>query len=148
MFDQDSLTKASELPGYLGPLAESHPSITTAWVRPFIWANLLYLGQVRACEIEGQLAQVVPTDDLRLGAWDVLAGHDDDDRSKLQIRLDEALAEEVAAGRIVYDDDSDHYRICDGDGLRMAISAVCTFNSQLPFQLLDSQAALQVPAPF
>ena len=148
MFDQDSLTRASELPGYLGPLAESHPSITRAWITPFIWANLLYLGEVRACELEGQLSQIVPIDDLRVGAWDALTGRDDVDRNKLQIRLDEALAEEVAAGRIVYDEASDHYRISDGDGLRMAISAVCTFNSQLPFQLLDSQAALQVPAPF
>lgn len=137
MFDQDSLTRASELPGYLGPLAESHPSITRAWITPFIWANLLYLGQVRACELEGQLSQIVPTDDLRVGAC-ALTGCDDENLNKLQIRLDEALAQEVAAGRIVYDEASDHYRISGHDGLRMAISAVCTFNSQLPFQLLDT----------
>ena len=40
-----------------------------------------------------------------------------------------------------YDEESDHYRIAPGDGLRLAISAACTLNSQLPVQLLNDRAA-------
>lgn len=139
MFDQESLIKASELPGYLGPLADSRPRLTRAWVMPFIWANLLYVGEVRACEIEGQLSQVVPTDDLRSGADTISGATDDDERSQLQVHLDDALAEEVAAHRITYNKDTDTYKIAEtSEGQRMAISAACTFNSQLPSRLLDS----------
>ncbi|MGB0873634.1 MAG: hypothetical protein ACPGSE_00125 [Synechococcus sp.] len=141
MFDADSLRHRDELPGYLGPMAEVHPAISVAWVRPYIWANLLYLGEVRSCEIEGQLAQVVPTDDLRPGLFSEHHHADYGDRSRLQVFLDQALAEEVAAGRLNYDEDSDHYRIAPGDGLRLAISAACTLNSQLPVQLLNDRAA-------
>ncbi|WP_424175341.1 hypothetical protein [Vulcanococcus sp.] len=148
MFDEASLRQACETPGYCGPLADDRPHITVAWVKPFIWAILLYRGGIRRDELLACLTPLVPTDDLRCGVFDSLLGLQRDDRNLLELRIDEAIAEEVEAGSLRYNDARDLWVLTGGEGKRTAISCACTMNSQLPFHLLDEEAMAQLPAPF
>lgn len=139
---------AEEAPGYCGPLADTRPHITVAWIKPFIWAVLLYRGGLRRDELLNCLAMLVPTDDLRCGVFDALLGIERDDRNLLELRIDEALAEEVAAKRLRFNRDKDLWVLTGQEGMRTAIACVCTMNSQLPFHLLDEETMAQLPAPF
>lgn len=148
MFDEQSIRQASEAPGYCGPLADDRPHITVAWIKPFIWAVLLYRSAVRRDEVLACLAPLVPTDDLRCGVFDSLLGYEREDRNLLELRLDAALADEVEAKRLRYNSQKDLYVLTGDEGKRAAISCACSMNSQLPFHLLDEDAMAQLPAPF
>lgn len=148
MFDEQSIRQASEAPGYCGPLADDRPHITVPWIKPFIWAVLLYLNAVRRDEVLTCLASLVPTDDLRCGVFDSLLGVEREDRNLLELRLDAALADLVEAKQLVYDAEKDLYVLTGDEGKRTAISCACSMNSQLPFHLLDADALAQLPAPF
>lgn len=147
MIDEDTLRRAEDVPGYCGPLADDRPRVTHPRVRPFVWAIALVSTGVRREELLASMGHLFPTSDLRVGeVSDALGGNWDDDRSRLELVVDEVLGEMVAEGLLRYREDGLY--VLTLASLKKAISIVCTLNAQLPDHLLNEQVMAKLPAPF
>lgn len=145
MIDEDSLRRAEDIPGYCGPLADDRPRVTHARARPLLWGILLWCGGVRREELLASMAHLCPVDDTRLGVFDALYGDLDEDRSRLELVVDEVLGEEVANGRLRYR--ADGLYVLTLKATQLSISLACQLNAQLPDHLLTEQVQNQLPVP-
>jgi hypothetical protein len=132
-----SIEEAELAPGTLGLLMDETPRLTTADVKPFVWAILLYRGAVRAHEVVGALTPICAHAELYTG-WS--AGLDDnDDRTRLEWLVDEVLGDMTAKGLLRYSSRADLWVLEPGENKRhlpTIIKAVAGIDGSLPKHLI------------
>jgi len=91
-----NIEEAEMAPGSLGLLFDETPELTTASVRPFVWAILLYRGAVRTHEVVGAVTPLCGSSELFAGWSDDLDL--EDNRTRLEWLVQEILGDMVAEG--------------------------------------------------
>ena len=91
-----NIEEAEMAPGSLGLLFDETPELTTASVRPFVWAILLYRGAVRTHEAVGAVTPLCGSSELFAGWSDDLDL--EDNRTRLEWLVQEILGDMVAEG--------------------------------------------------
>jgi hypothetical protein len=132
-----SIEEAELAPGTLGLLFDETPRLTTADVRPFVWAILLYRGAVRAHEVVGALTPICAHAELYSGWSEDL----DDDRTRLEFLVDEVLGDMTANGLLRYSTKADLWVLEAGENKRhlpTIIKAVAGIDGSLPKHLIMS----------
>ena len=76
-----TIEEAEVAPGTLGLLYDDTPQLTTADVRPFIWAVLLFRGAVKRHEVVGAITPMCAHSELYSGFSEFL--DDEDDRTRI-----------------------------------------------------------------
>ena len=94
------IEEAEVAPGTLGLLYDETPELTTADIRPFIWAILLYRGAVKKHEAVGAVTPLCGHSELYSGFSDDL--DPEDDRTRLEWLVDEVLGDWTACGLLRY----------------------------------------------
>lgn len=111
------------------------PRLTTADVKPFLWAILLYRGAVRAHEVVGAITPICAHAELYSGWNEDL----DDDRTRLEWLVDEVLGDMTAKGLLRYSTKGDLWVLEAGEGKRhlpTIIKAVAGIDGSLPKHLI------------
>jgi len=132
-----SIEEAELAPGTLGLLFDETPRLTTADIRPFVWAILLYRGAVRAHEVVGALTPICAHAELYSGWSEDL----DDDRTRLEFLVDEVLGDMTANGLLRYSTKADLWVLEAGENKRhlpTIIKAVAGIDGSLPKHLIMS----------
>ena len=132
-----SIAEAELAPGQLGLLMDETPRLTTADVKPFVWAILLYRGAVRAHEVVGALTPICAHAELYSGWSEDL----DDDRTRLEFLVDEVLGDMTANGLLRYSTKADLWVLEAGENKRhlpTIIKAVAGIDGSLPKHLIMS----------
>ena len=132
-----SIEEAELAPGVLGLLMDETPRLTTADVKPFVWAILLYRGAVRAHEVFGALTPICAHAELYSGWSEDL----DDDRTRLEFLVDEVLGDMTANGLLRYSTKGDLWVLEAGENKRhlpTIIKAVAGIDGSLPKHLVMS----------
>ena len=130
-----SIEEAELAPGTLGLLFDETPRLTTADVKPFVWAILLYRGAVRAHEVVGALTPICAHAELYSGWSEDL----DDDRTRLEFLVDEVLGDMTANGLLRYSTKGDLWVLEAGENKRhlpTIIKAVAGIDGSLPKHLI------------
>jgi len=130
-----SIEEAELAPGTLGLLFDETPRLTTADVRPFVWAILLYRGAVRAHEVVGALTPICAHAELYSGWSEDL----DDDRTRLEFLVDEVLGDMTAQAILRYSTKGDLWVLEAGENKRhlpTIIKAVAGIDGSLPKHLI------------
>jgi hypothetical protein len=130
-----SIEEAELAPGTLGLLFDETPRLTTADIRPFVWAILLYRGAVRAHEVVGALTPICAHAELYSGWSEDL----DDDRTRLEFLVDEVLGDMTANGLLRYSTKGDLWVLEAGENKRhlpTIIKAVAGIDGSLPKHLI------------
>lgn len=126
----------SELaPGTTGALLEDQPRITTAHVRPFIWAVLMYRSGVHSWEVVNALSAVCSTADTKIDDYD------DDSRTWLEICVEEVLGDMTAEGLLRYNIEKDVWVLAyNPTNVPTVIKAVAGVNGSMPSHFLLEMA--------
>ena len=125
------IEEAEVAPGTLGLLYDSTPQLTTADVRPFAWALLLFRGAVRKSEVVGAITPVCAHSELYSGWSEFL--DDDDDRTRLEYLVEEVLGDWTASGLLRYSTKADLWVLNSSNKhLPQVINAVSGTNGSLP----------------
>ena len=133
------IEEAEIAPGTLGLLYDKVPELTTADVKPFIWATLLFRKAVRKSEVVGSITPVCAHSELYSG-WSDDLDHEDN-RTRLEWLVDEVLGDMTATGIIYYDDEDDLWVLSAEDRfLPTIVKAVAGIDGSLPRQyVLDRE---------
>ena len=102
------INQAEICPGTTGILFEDTPKLTTACVRPFAWAILLYRGATRPSEVAANAALVCSNEDLKVANWE--EAEEDECRTWAEVCAEEALGEMLATGLCRYVEHWLHWR--------------------------------------
>ena len=125
------IEEAEVAPGTLGLLYDSTPQLTTADVRPFAWALLLFRGAVRKSEVVGAITPVCAHSEVYSGWSEFL--DDDDDRTRLEYLVEEVLGDWTASGLLRYSTKADLWVLNSSNKhLPQVINAVSGTNGSLP----------------
>ena len=122
----------TEAPGATGLLFDENPSATTSRIRPFVIGFLLLRGGVRRDEVAYSIHAHVSREDCLLGL-------EDENFTRLELQIDEVLAEFVAEGTLRSRDDGLY--VITPAGMQKAIAWTCCLNAQLPDHLLNESLA-------
>ena len=128
------IEEAEVAPGTLGLLYDSTPQLTTADVRPFVWALLLFRGAVRKSEVAGAITPVCAHGELYSGWSEFL--DDDDNRTRLEWLVDEVLGDWTACGLLRYSTKPRLGLNSSNKHLPEVIKAVAGVNGSLPSHYL------------
>ena len=133
------IEEAEVAPGTLGLLYDTTPQLTTADIRPFVWAILLYRGAVKRHEVVGAVTPLCGHGELYSGWSDDLDL--EDDRTRLEWLVDEVLGDMTASGIVYYDEEDDLWILSAEDRhLPRVIKAVSGIDGSLPQQyILDRE---------
>ena len=125
------IEEAEVAPGTLGLLYDETPELTTADIRPFIWAILLYRGAVKKHEAVGAVTPLCAHSELYSGWSDDLEL--EDDRTRLEWLVDEVLGDWTATGLLRYSTKGDLWVLNSSDRhLPEVIKVVAGTNGSLP----------------
>lgn len=124
-----SIEEAEIAPGTVGVLMEDTPKLTTAHVRPFVWAILLYRGAVHSWEVVNALSAVCGVDNMRISDdYDL-----DEERNQAEICTDTVLAEMVLEGLLEYNEEKDIWVLrYSNTATPTVIKAVAGVNGSMP----------------
>lgn len=129
------IEEAEIAPGTLGLLYDSVPQLTTADVKPFVWAILLFRKAVRKSEVVGSITPVCAHSELYSG-WSDDLDHEDY-RTRLEWLVDEVLGDMTATGLLYYDEEDDLWILsADDKFLPTVIKAVAGIDGSLPQQYI------------
>lgn len=133
------------VPGAVGPFIDELPIVSHANIKPYIIAILLHRGAVRFVEVLSALTPHCPQIDLKTGAWDSIENCEIEDKTRLELLVEEVLGEMVSAGHLRYNEEQDLWVLALGKNNRnlpMIINWVSATGAQLPQHvLLDMSAA-------
>lgn len=136
-----TIEEAEVAPGTLGLLYDDTPQLTTADVRPFVWAVLLFRGAVKRHEVVGAITPLCAHSELYSGFSDFL--DDEDDRTRLEWLVDEVLGDMVASGLLRYSMKADLWVLNSSDKhLPDVIKAVAGINGSLPHSYIAEREQL------
>ena len=125
------IEEAEVAPGTLGLLYDETPELTTADVRPFVWAILLYRGAVKSHEVVGAVTPLCAHSELYSGWSDDLDV--EDNRTRLEWLVEEVLGDMTASGLLRYSTKGDLWCLNSNDRhLPEVIKAVAGINGSLP----------------
>lgn len=125
------IEEAEIAPGTLGLLYDDIPQLTTADVRPFVWAVLLFRHGVKKSEIIGAITQVCAHSELYSGWSDFL--EDGDDRTRLEWLVEEVLGDMVASGLVRFSFHDELWVLNSDDKfVSQVIGAAAGVNGSLP----------------
>ena len=125
------IEEAEVAPGTLGLLYDETPELTTADIRPFIWAILLYRGAVKSHEVIGAVTPLCGHSELYSGWSDDL--DPTDNRTRLEWLVGEVLGDMTASGLLRYSMKGDLWVLNSNDKhLPEVIKAVAGINGSLP----------------
>ena len=129
------IEEAEIAPGTLGLLYDKTPILTTADIRPFVWAIALFRKAVRKSEVVGCITPVCAHSELYSG-WSDDLDHEDP-RTRLEWLVDEVLGEMVSTGLLEYDEEDDLWVLSSSDEhLPTVIKAVAGIDGSLPQQYI------------
>ena len=135
------IEEAEVAPGTLGLLYDSTPELTTADVRPFVWALLLFRGAVKKSEIVGAITPVCAHSELYSGWSEWL--DDDDNRTRLEWLVEEVLGDMTAAGLLRFSMKGDLWVLNSSNKrLPTVINAVSGTNGSLPHHYILEREGL------
>ena len=135
------IEEAEVAPGTLGLLYDETPELTTADIRPFIWAILLYRGAIKKHEAVGSVTPLCGHSELYSGFSEFL--DDEDDRTRLEWLVDEVLGDMVASGLLRYSMKADLWVLNSSDKhLPEVIKAVAGINGSLPHSYIAEREGL------
>ena len=136
-----TIEEAEVAPGTLGLLYDDTPSLTTADVRPFVWAVLLFRGAVKRHEVVGAITPLCAHSELYSGFSEFL--DEADDRTRLEWLVDEVLGDMVASGLLRYSMKADLWVLNSSDKhLSEIIKAVAGINGSLPHSYIAGREGL------
>ena len=136
-----TIEEAEVAPGTLGLLYDDTPQLTTADVRPFVWAVLLFRGAVKRHEVVGAITPICAHSELYSGFSEFL--DDQDDRTRLEWLVDEVLGDMVASGLLRYSMKADLWVLNSSDKhLPEVIKAVAGINGSLPQSYIAEREGL------
>ena len=125
------IEEAEVAPGTLGLLYDETPQLTLADIRPFIWAILLYRGAVKSHEVIAAVTPLCGHSELYSGWSDDLDS--DDNRTRLEWLVGEALGDMTASGLLRYSCKGDLWVLNSSDKhLHEVIKVVAGTNGSLP----------------
>ena len=125
------IEEAEVAPGTLGLLYDETPELTTADIRPFVWAILLYRGAVKSHEVVGALTPICGHSELYAGWSDDLDL--EDNRTRLEWLVGEVLGDMTACGLLRYSTKGDLWVLNSSDRhLPEVIKVVAGTNGSLP----------------
>ena len=131
------IDQAEMCPGTTGLLIDETPPLSTAHVRPFVWAVLLYRGAATVHEIVHAVSAICGTEDLKIANWD--EADEEEERSWAEYCAEKVLGEMVAEGLCRYNWDKDIWVLDVGANKRnvpTVIAAVSTLNARMPQHFL------------
>ena len=136
-----NIEEAEVAPGALGLLYDETPKLTTADVRPFVWAIVLFRGAVKDTEVAHAISGLCAHSELYSGWSDYL--DDQDNRTRLQWLIDEVLGEMVSSGLLRFSTKADLWVLNANDRhLPEIIKAVAGINGSLPHSYLAEREGL------
>lgn len=135
MFDELSMRRAAEVPGYCGPLADERPEVQEIHIRPFVWAHLLWTCGVRVEELMHSVSHLCRTDDLKAYTSEF---------SRLETVIRSVLAEYLDMGILRLSKDG-LYVLNIPAGLSLATTVACATNSQIPEHAVYDLALFHLP---
>jgi hypothetical protein len=113
-------------PGSTGLLIDESPKLTTASIRPFVWAALLFRTGVKPSEIVGMVACVCNHEEGESRSW-------------AELCAEEVLGDMLASGLCRYNAEKDLWVLSVGENRRNVpevIAAVSSLNAELPKHFL------------
>ncbi len=123
--------EAEVAPGTLGLLYDSTPRLTTADIKPFVWAILLYRGAVMKHEVVGAVTPLCAHAELYSGWSEDL--DPEDLRTRLEWLVEEVLGDMVASGLLRFSMKGDLWVLNHADKfLPTVIKAVSGIDGSLP----------------
>jgi len=126
-----NIEEAEIVPGTLGLLYDETPVMTTADIRPFVWAILLYRGAVRTGEVVGAVTPLCGHSELYSGWSEDLDL--EDSRTRLEWLVQEVLGDMTAEGLLRFSTKGDIWVLNSSDQfLPTVIKAVAGINGSLP----------------
>ena len=126
-----NIEEAEIAPGTLGLLYDETPVMTTADIRPFVWAILLYRGAVRTSEVVGAVTPLCGHSELYSGWSEDLDL--EDSRTRLEWLVQEVLGDMTAEGLLRFSTKGDFWVLNSSDKfLPTVIKAVAGINGSLP----------------
>ena len=130
----------NDIPGALGPFLDNCPLITHANIRPYVVAILLHRGAVRISEVLAALVPHCCHGELKSG--ELIEGMDPDlaDKTRLEILVEQVLAEMQASNMLIYHEKSNVWVLSalgGCDNLPRIINWVTSMNSQLPRSIIS-----------
>ncbi len=126
-----NIEEAEIAPGTLGLLYDETPVMTTADIRPFVWAILLYRGAVRTSEVVGAVTPLCGHSELYSGWSEDLDL--EDSRTRLEWLVQEVLGDMTAEGLLRFSTKGDIWVLNSSDKfLPTVIKAVAGINGSLP----------------
>ena len=126
-----NIEEAEIVPGTLGLLYDETPVMTTADIRPFVWAILLYRGAVRTSEVVGAVTPLCGHSELYSGWSEDLDL--EDSRTRLEWLVQEVLGDMTAEGLLRFSTKGDIWVLNSSDRfLPTVIKAVAGINGSLP----------------
>lgn len=135
----------SFIPGAVGPFIDELPIVSHANIKPYVIAILLHRGAVRFNEVLIALTPHCPQIDLKIGAWDSIENCEIEDKTRLELLVEEVLGEMVSAGYLRYNEEQDLWVLSIGRNNRnlpAIVNWVSATGAQLPQHvLLDMSAA-------
>lgn len=126
-----NIEEAEIVPGTLGLLYDETPVMTTADIRPFVWAILLYRGAARTSEVVGAVTPLCGHSELYSGWSEDLDL--EDSRTRLEWLVQEVLGDMTAEGLLRFSTKGDIWVLNSSDQfLPTVIKAVAGINGSLP----------------
>jgi len=133
-----NIEEAEVAPGTLGLLYDSTPQLTTADVKPFVWAILLFRGAVVKSEVIGAITPICAHSELYSGWSEYL--EEEDDRTRLEYLVDEVLGDMVASGLLRYSLKGGLWVLNESNKhLHKVIKAVSGINGSLPVSYIAAR---------
>lgn len=125
------IEEAEVAPGTLGLLYDDTPQLTTANIRPFVWAILLYRGAVKKHEVIGAVTPLCAHSELYAGWSEDL--DQQDNRTRLEWLTDEVLGDMTGRGLLRYSTKGDLWVLNSSNKhLAEVIKAVAGIDGSLP----------------
>jgi len=134
-----TLSRDDFIPGAVGPFIDELPLITHANIKPYIIAVLLHRGAVSFGEIITAVQPHCPQIDLKVGAWDSIENCEIEDKTRLELLVEEVLGEMVAGKLLRYNEDKDIWVLSVGENLNnltTIVNWVSATGAQLPQHIL------------
>lgn len=129
------ISEAEICPGTTGPIFDEIPRLTTAVVRPYVWAVLMHRAAVRSFEVVNALSAVCSVDDMRVD------DEDEDERTWVEICVDTVLAEMVIEGLLEFNEEADMWVLrYSRSAVPTVIKAVSGVNGSMPNHFLLEMA--------
>lgn len=127
------------IPGAVGPFIDELPLVTHAHIQPYIIAILLHRGAVAFSDIITAIQPHCPQIDTKIGAWDSIENCEIEDKTRLELLVEEVLGEMVSSGLLRYNEEQDLWVLVLGErlnNLTKIINWVSATGGQMPQHLL------------